>query len=172
MSPQTRLAIFSFAALIIGGALGYGIRDFRGDTLCASALAAAPAPLPVDAPTATATATATAAPASATMTLTIKGRDLDALLANPDATMRMARVVPNMADGAAHGMRLFGIRPDTQIGKSGFMNGDVVLRLNGYDLGSPDLFLSAAQSLKGTSAFDIDIERQGAPLRLHYIVER
>ena len=165
---SSRVVVVAIVALLVGVVVGYVVRGQRSDSACVSALAAIAASREVSTPNATAPATITP-----TVTdLTIKGADLDAMFTSPDESLRMARIVPNTENGVPNGMRLFAIRPDTTLGKSGFMNGDVVTRVNGHDVAQPDALTDALNTLRGASAFDIEVMRRGSPIRLHFAVER
>ena len=91
-------------------------------------------------------------------------------LANLNQVAMQARVVPAFQDGVAKGFKLFSIRPDSIYSKIGVQNGDVIRRINGFDLNSPEKALEVYSKLKESSRIEIEIERNGAPIRKTYNV--
>jgi general secretion pathway protein C len=68
------------------------------------------------------------------------------------------------------GFKLFSIRPDSIYSKIGVQNGDVIRRINGFDLNSPEKALEVYSKMKDASRIEIEIERNGAPIRKSYNV--
>ena len=93
---------------------------------------------------------------------------LKELLADPNALMDQARIVPGRKDGAPHGFRIFGIRRDTLPALLGFQNGDTILSVNGYTMSSPDEALSAYGKIRAaeTDALTFAVERGGKPVTI------
>jgi general secretion pathway protein C len=81
-----------------------------------------------------------------------------------------ARMVPVYKDGVAHGLKLFAIRSDSLYTKVGIQNGDVIKRINGFDLNRPEKALEIYSKLKDSNRIDIEIERNGSLLRKTYNV--
>ena len=96
--------------------------------------------------------------------------EIDKTLSNLNDVAMQARIVPAFKDGQAQGFKLFSIRPDSIYTKIGIQNGDVIKRINGYDLNSPEKALEIYSKLRDTNRIDIDIERNGAALRKTYNV--
>lgn len=93
---------------------------------------------------------------------------VDNALSNLNSLAMQARIVPAFKDGQAEGFRLFSIRPDSLYSKIGIVNGDVLKRINGYDLNSPDKALEVYQKLKDSSRIDIEIDRNGSLVHKTY----
>lgn len=139
----------------------------------------APPPI-VAAPVASAPAANTGAPPSVALGTTIKAiseneyevprAEIDKTLSNLNDVAMQARIVPAFKDGVAQGFKLFSIRPDSIYTKIGVQNGDVLKRINGYDLNSPEKALEIYSKLKEASRIDIEIERNGAAVRKTYNV--
>ncbi|HEY5921356.1 MAG TPA: type II secretion system protein GspC [Kofleriaceae bacterium] len=91
---------------------------------------------------------------------------VDAMLANPMAAMRGARVVPAIKNGVEDGFKLYAIRPSSVFAKIGFTNGDTVHSINGLALITPDNALEAYTKLKDAKTVNIDITRRGKPIEL------
>ncbi|MFL5347275.1 MAG: type II secretion system protein GspC [Hyalangium sp.] len=96
--------------------------------------------------------------------------EIDKTLANLNEVAMQARIVPAFKDGQAQGFKLFSIRPDSIYSKIGVQNGDVIRRINGFDLNSPEKALEVYSKLKEASRIEIEIERNGAPIRKTYNV--
>jgi membrane-associated protease RseP (regulator of RpoE activity) len=90
---------------------------------------------------------------------------------NPNCLMRQARIIPFMRDDQPAGFKLYAIRPNTLYSKLGLRNGDVVLKLNGVELTSPDKALEAYQGLKDAKTVAMEILRRGQPKTLKYQME-
>ncbi len=96
--------------------------------------------------------------------------EIDKTLSNLNDVAMQARIVPAFKDGVAQGFKLFSIRPDSIYSKIGVQNGDVLKRINGYDLNSPEKALEIYSKLKEASRIDIEIERNGSTVRKTYNV--
>lgn len=96
--------------------------------------------------------------------------EIDKTLSNLNDVAMQARIVPAFKDGVAQGFKLFSIRPDSIYSKIGVQNGDVIKRINGYDLNSPEKALEVYSKLKEASRIDIEVERNGATVRKTYNV--
>lgn len=96
--------------------------------------------------------------------------EIDRTLANLNDVAMQARIVPAFKDGQAQGFKLFSIRPDSIYSKIGVQNGDVIRRINGFELNSPEKALEVYTRLKEASRIEIEIERNGAPIRKTYNV--
>ena len=96
--------------------------------------------------------------------------DLDKALANLNDLAMQARLVPAFKDGNAEGFKLFSIRPDSLYSKIGIVNGDVVKRINGFDMNSPEKALEIYTKLKDATRIDVEIDRNGSPVRKTYNV--
>jgi general secretion pathway protein C len=81
-----------------------------------------------------------------------------------------ARIVPSFKQGKAQGFKLFAIRPDSIYTKMGLHNGDVLTRVNGYELSTPETALGMLTALQDTSRIDVEFERNGSKLRKTYHV--
>jgi general secretion pathway protein C len=96
--------------------------------------------------------------------------EIDKTLSNLNDVAMQARIVPAFKDGQSVGFKLFSIRPDSIYSKIGVQNGDVIRRINGFDMNSPEKALEVYSKLKDSSRIEIEIERNGAPIRKSYNV--
>lgn len=155
-----------------------GRREYIDNTAGDGAVAAFAAPPPVVA--ATSAAPNTNAPPGQNLGAGIKATseneyevpkaEIDKTLSNLNDVAMQARIVPAFKDGVAQGFKLFSIRPDSIYSKIGIQNGDVIKRINGYDLNSPEKALEIYSKLKEATRIDIEVERNGASVRKTYNV--
>ena len=96
--------------------------------------------------------------------------EIDKTLSNLNDVAMQARIVPAFKDGVSQGFKLFSIRPDSIYTKIGIQNGDVIKRINGFDLNSPEKALEVYSKLKEAARIDIEVERNGATVRKTYNV--
>lgn len=97
--------------------------------------------------------------------------DLDKTLANLNDLAVQARIVPAFKDGQSTGFRLFSIQPDSLYAKMGVQNGDVIRRINGFDINSPEKALEIYSKLKETTRLDVDIDRNGNNVTKTYNIQ-
>ena len=96
--------------------------------------------------------------------------EIDKTLSNLNDIAMQARIVPAFKDGQAQGFKLFSIRPDSLYTKIGIRNGDVIEKINGYELNSPEKALEIYTKLKEASRIDIEFERNGTKNRKTYTI--
>jgi len=96
--------------------------------------------------------------------------EVDRALANLNDLAMQARIVPAFKDGQAEGFKLFSIRPDSLYSKIGIVNGDVIKRINGFEMNSPEKALEVYTKLKDANRIDIEVDRNGQTLRKTYNV--
>jgi general secretion pathway protein C len=94
--------------------------------------------------------------------------EIDRTLANLNQVAMQARIVPAFKDGQAQGFKLFSIRPDSIYSKIGVQNGDVIKRINGFELNSPEKALEVYSKLKEAGRIEIELERNGSNIRKNY----
>jgi hypothetical protein len=93
---------------------------------------------------------------------------VDAVLAEPFAIIRQARVVPTMKDGHPLGFKIYGVQVGSGFDWLGLKNGDIVVAINGLDLTAPDNPRTAYHQLRHAMEATVAIERGGKPLTLTY----
>ncbi|XXF75973.1 type II secretion system protein GspC [Myxococcaceae bacterium GXIMD 01537] len=94
--------------------------------------------------------------------------EINRTLGNLNEVAMQARIVPAFKDGQAQGFKLFSIRPDSIYSKIGVQNGDVIRRINGFDMNSPEKALEVYSKLKEANNIVIELERNGSPVRKSY----
>ncbi|WP_224366626.1 type II secretion system protein GspC [Hyalangium versicolor] len=101
----------------------------------------------------------------------IQRQDVENALANMNQLAMQARIVPSFRGGTAQGFKLFAMKPDSLYARLGMKNGDILQRINGFTMDDPARALEAYSHLKGASRIELEIERDGQPLRKTYTVE-
>lgn len=95
-------------------------------------------------------------------------RKVQSAIANPKELMTDARLLPNYVRGRQEGFALSEVRPDGIYQSLGLQNGDVLLRINEFDISRPELALQAFTALQGMDRVQLDIVRNGAKMTMTY----
>lgn len=82
-----------------------------------------------------------------------------------------ARIIPNYVDGRYQGFRLVGIRPDSLYRAIGLESGDLVTRVNGQDIDTPNKAIQLFEELRNSPTIVLDLERRGQKVTLTYKVK-
>lgn len=116
-------------------------------------------------------------PASSTPLAPMKGSgaviDKDALLSsldNPARILSDARLTPQLKNGSADGFLINEIKPGGVFDTVGLRNGDVLNRINGFDLKSPEQAVQVLSALRGETEIELDITRGNGKRTLRYLV--
>ncbi|MBI1947595.1 MAG: hypothetical protein HYS27_18035 [Deltaproteobacteria bacterium] len=96
--------------------------------------------------------------------------DIDKALNNLSELSTQARIVPAFEGGKTIGFKLFSIRPGSLYSKVGLQNGDVITRINGYEMSSPEKGLEIYTKLKDAKSVNVDLKRRGKPMTLDYAI--
>jgi len=80
--------------------------------------------------------------------------------------VRGVRIVPT-----GSGFRLFAIRPGSLYAKLGLQNGDVINKINGYRMTSPEIAREAFQKLKTARSIEVELTRRGRKTTMTYSIE-
>ncbi len=96
---------------------------------------------------------------------------VDKVLANQASLMRTARVIPHEEDGRVVGVKLYGIRRTSLLGRLGLQNGDMLRTINGFDMTSPDSALEAYARLRNSNNITVALNRRGKPLTVEHVIQ-
>jgi general secretion pathway protein C len=96
--------------------------------------------------------------------------ELDGALNHLDRLATDVRIFPAYKDGQPAGFKLFAIRPGSLFSLIGMVDGDVVRRINGFEMSTPANALEAYTRLRDASRIDVDLERNGSSIRKSYSV--
>jgi general secretion pathway protein C len=96
---------------------------------------------------------------------------VDKVLANQGSLMKSARVIPHEENGRVAGVKLYGIRRNTLLGRLGVRNGDMLRTINGFDMTSPDTALEAYSVLRSADKLTLAVKRQNNEMTIEYNIE-
>lgn len=82
-----------------------------------------------------------------------------------------ARIVPNYEAGQYNGFRLVGVRPDSLYKAIGLQSGDMISRVNGQNIDTPNRAIQLFEELRSSSNIAVDIERRGKKITLNYQIK-
>jgi general secretion pathway protein C len=85
--------------------------------------------------------------------------------------MTDARLRPNLVNGKEEGFVLSEVRPGGIYHSLGLQDGDVLLRINEYDVSNPEKALQAFTALKGMERVQIDLIRAGSKMTMTYQIK-
>jgi general secretion pathway protein C len=89
-------------------------------------------------------------------------------LENPNQLMTDARLQPNITDGRQEGFILREVRGGGIYQSLGLQNGDVLLRINDYNISNPENALQAFTALRGMDRVQVDLLRNGSRMTMTY----
>jgi general secretion pathway protein C len=101
---------------------------------------------------------------------TIDKQVIDGALSNLNTLATQARMVPSFKNGVANGFKLFQIQPGSLYSSIGIENGDVITKINGYEINSPDKALEIYQKLRDAAHVTIELDRNGQAIKKDYNV--
>ncbi len=101
----------------------------------------------------------------------VERTELDKTLANLNEVATQARIVPSFRNGAPNGFKLFSIRPGSIYAKIGLQNGDVIQKINGFEMNSPDRALEVYTKLRDATSLTIELQRRGATMTMNYKIQ-
>jgi general secretion pathway protein C len=128
------------------------------------------APVPPPAPDASAALPPDGVKKTADNKYDVKKSVLDGTLSNLNSVATQARIVPSFKNGVANGFKVFSIQPNSFYSAIGVENGDVIQKVNGYEINSPDKALEIYQKLREARHVTVDLERNGQTIRKEYNV--
>ncbi len=96
--------------------------------------------------------------------------ELEKTLTNLNDVAMQARIVPNFEGGKANGFKIFNIKANSIYEKIGLKNGDVIQKINGFEINSPDKAFEVYQKLKDAKAINVEINRGGSNMTLDYTI--
>lgn len=98
----------------------------------------------------------------------LDGQKVQQALSNPNQIMTDARLLPNVTDGRQAGFVLREVRHGGIYHSLGLHDGDVLLKINEYNISNPEAALQAFTALKGLDRVQLDIIRGGANISMTY----
>jgi general secretion pathway protein C len=95
---------------------------------------------------------------------------LEAALNHLEDLARDVHIVPASGDGQPRGFKVFAIRPGSLFAQIGLRDGDVLRRINGFELNTVENAFEAYTRLRSANRIDVDLERNGSSIRKSYSV--
>lgn len=89
-------------------------------------------------------------------------------LDNPKQLMTEARLLPRYNKGVQEGFFMKNIKSGGIYEQLGLKDGDILLKINSYDLTDPEKALQAFSALRGASKIELNVIRSGEPVTLDY----
>ncbi|MDB4970118.1 MAG: gspC [Myxococcales bacterium] len=86
----------------------------------------------------------------------------------PEPYCVLCRIVPAIHDSRPVGFRIYAIRPSSLFARLGLQNGDLVSRINGTELTTPDRALEIYARLRESRHIRVEVKRRGVPVQLVY----
>jgi general secretion pathway protein C len=100
----------------------------------------------------------------------VERAEVDRALSNLNEVATQARMVPSLKNGKPNGFKVFSIKPGSIYSKIGLQNGDVIQKINGYDLNSPDRALEIYTKLRDATTLSIELQRGGNTQTMNYAI--
>ena len=104
-------------------------------------------------------------------TYIVDQRKIQQAISNPSQMMTDARLRPNVNDGKEGGFILSEVKIGGIYHSLGLQDGDVLLRINEYDISNPERALQAFTALKGLERVQIDLIRRGSKMTMTYQIK-
>lgn len=106
-----------------------------------------------------------------TGTYIVDQRKVQQAIENPTQMMTDARLTPNVRNGRKEGFILSEVKRGGIYYSLGLRNGDVLLRINEYDISNPETALQAFTALRGLDRIQIDLVRAGSKMTMTYQIQ-
>lgn len=98
----------------------------------------------------------------------VRRSTVDRILENQAELMRTTRIMPHEENGRVVGVQLFGVRGNSLLGRLGMQNGDILNRINGLEIASPDRALEAYSRLRTSDHLQVSLTRNGQPVNIDF----
>ncbi len=101
-------------------------------------------------------------------TITVARSDIQDSLKNINKLLTQARIRPHLKDGKSDGFVLSYIKPNSFFTKLGLKRGDIIKRINGKQINTPEDAFSFYQALESGAPLSMEISRGGKPKTINY----
>jgi general secretion pathway protein C len=101
-------------------------------------------------------------------TITVNRKDIQNSLKDINKLMSEVRIRPHFKDGQSDGLSVSRIKGGSVFSKLGLRNGDIVQKINGEPINSPDEVLALYEKLKSGSRVSLEVTRKGEPKTMNY----
>lgn len=97
--------------------------------------------------------------------------EVDAVMNGGLATVATTvRIVPYFEGGKSAGFKLYSVKAGSLLSKLGLLNGDILRKVNGYEISSPEKALEVYGILKSERNVTLDVTRGGKPQTFQYAI--
>jgi general secretion pathway protein C len=124
--------------------------------------------LSMDAPESGTSGHASAGPGPSKDTVTLARSDIHESLQNINQLLTQARIRPHLTDGKPDGFILSYIKTDSFFTQLGLQRGDVVKRINGRPINTPEDAFSFYKAVESGEPLSMEIVRGGQPRTINY----
>jgi len=100
----------------------------------------------------------------------IEAREIQSAMENMEKVTSGARIVPSFENGNSVGFKVFRIKPDSIYSKLGIRNGDVISKINGFEINSTEKALQMYQMLRTEKNISLDVTRRGQKMTMEYTI--
>ncbi len=100
----------------------------------------------------------------------IPQEDLKDAFENMNELLTQVRVVPNFKDGEPDGFKLLSIKRGSLIQRAGLRDGDIVKRVNGIEIDSPDKAFEVYEQVRNEPLITVEVLRGGSKKTFRYEV--
>ncbi len=101
-------------------------------------------------------------------TITVARSDIQDSLKNINKLLTQARIRPHLKDGKSDGFVLSYIKPNSFFTKLGLKRGDIIKKINGKQINTPEDAFSFYQALESGAPLSMEISRGGKPKTINY----
>lgn len=101
-------------------------------------------------------------------TIMVSRKDIQSSLKDINKLMSQVRIRPHFKDGKSDGLSISRIKGGSIFSKLGLRNGDIVQKINGEPINSPDEVLVLYEKLKSGSRVSLEVTRKGEPKTMNY----
>ncbi len=100
----------------------------------------------------------------------VERAEVDRVLANLNEVAMQARVIPSFKNGKPNGFKMMSIKAGSIYAKIGLQNGDVIQKINGFEMNGVDRALEVFAKLREATSLVVDIQRHGDSKTLSYVI--
>jgi general secretion pathway protein C len=100
----------------------------------------------------------------------IPPEDLGNAFENMNHLLTQVRMVPNFKDGEPDGFKLLSIKGGSLVHRSGLRDGDIIKRVNGIEIDSPEKAFEVYEQVKNEPVITVEIVRRGKSRTFTYEV--
>lgn len=100
----------------------------------------------------------------------IPPEDLGNAFENMNHLLTQVRMVPNFTNGEPDGFKLLSVKSGSLIHRSGLRDGDIIKRVNGIEIDSPEKAFEIYDQVKNEPTINVEIERRGGKKTFTYEV--